>query len=65
MPLKKKPYPRLSPSKIHQLEFDAVRTQVFSLEQELADVRNIVRLLDHSLTLLMRLQRHKGESCHD
>lgn len=64
MPLKKPPYPRMSKSKIHQLEFDGLRTVVFGLRKELADVHCIVRLQEHSLTLLMRLQRHKGESCH-
>lgn len=56
-------YPIMSPSKIRQLEFDGLRTKVFSLEKELRDVHCIVRLLEHSLTLLMRSQRHTGESC--
>lgn len=46
-----------------RIELDGMRTKVFALERELSDVHCIVRLLEHSLTLLMRLQRHKGESC--
>jgi|CXWL01.1.fsa_nt_gi hypothetical protein len=49
---------------LQRIELDGLRTKVFGLEKELADVHRIVRMLEHSLTLLMRLQRHKGESCY-